>query len=76
MVMLLPRRRRRFAGVERFSRVLQMAPNRLYDRVRAAENASRGPFHVLECRHGLAEIVECGTVVSVERLRVTCVRGP
>ena len=37
-------------------------------RVRAAEHAPRGPFRVLERRHGLAEIVERGgRVVSVER---------
>jgi len=28
--------------------------------VRAAEHAPRDPFHVLERRHGLAEIVERG----------------
>ena len=33
------------------------------------EHAPRDPFRVLERCHGLAEIVECGAVVSVERLR-------
>ena len=37
--------------------------------MRATEHAPRGPFHVLERRHGLAEIVERGTGVPVERLR-------
>ena len=32
--------------------------------MRAAEHAPRGPFRLLECRHGLAEIVERGAVVS------------
>ncbi len=36
----------------------------------AAENAPRGPFCLLERRHGLAEIIERRAVVSVERLRV------
>jgi pyruvate kinase len=38
--------------------------------VRAAEHAPRGRFYLLERRHGLAEIVERGAPVSVERLRV------
>jgi hypothetical protein len=38
--------------------------------VRATEHAPRGPFSVLERRHGLAEIVERGTDVQAERLRV------
>ena len=38
-------------------------------RVRAAEHAPRGPFRVLERRHGLAEIVERGASVLVERPR-------
>ena len=36
----------------------------------AAEHAPRGPFRLLECRYGLAEIVERSTAVAVERLRV------
>ena len=36
----------------------------------AAQHAPRDPFRVLECRHGLAEIVECGVWVVVERPRV------
>ena len=36
----------------------------------ATEHASRRPFCLHERGHGLAEIVERGAVVSVERLRV------
>ena len=63
-------RRRHFAGGERGSRHLQIPLKRLCERVRAAEDASRDPFRVLACRHGFAEIVECGVVVLVERPRV------
>ena len=38
--------------------------------MRATEQAPRDPFSVLERRHCLAEIVERGVGVSVERLRV------
>jgi tetratricopeptide (TPR) repeat protein len=38
--------------------------------VRAAKYAPRSPCHVLERCHGLADIVERGAVVVVERLRV------
>ena len=38
-----------------------------YERVRATENASRDPSYLLERRHGLAEIVERGVGVVVER---------
>ena len=37
---------------------------------RAAEDAALGPLHVLERRHGLAQIVERGAVVKVEHLPV------
>ena len=47
-----------------------MALNRLYERVRAAEDAPRGRCHVLKRRHGLAKIVERGGGVVVERLHV------
>ena len=47
-----------------------MALNRLYERVRAAEDALRGPFCFLERRHGLAEIVERSAGVLIERPRV------
>ena len=40
-------------------------------RMRAAEHAPRGPCRFFERRHGLAEIVERGAGVHVERLRVT-----
>ena len=57
-------------GAEGGSRLWYVALNPLCDRVRAAEHASRGPFRVLERRHGLVEIVERGGGVVVERLRV------
>ena len=38
--------------------------------MRAAERAPSDPFHVLERRHGLVEIVDRGTGVHAERLRV------
>ncbi len=41
--------------------------------MRAAKNAPRGPFRVLERRHGIAEIVERGAGVLVER---RCVNPP
>jgi hypothetical protein len=62
-----PRRRRRFAGAERCSRVLQFFLNSRCGRVRAAEHASCDPFRVLECRQGLAAIIERGALVIAER---------
>ena len=38
--------------------------------MRATKHAPRGPFRVLERRHGLAEIVKGGAGVLVERFRV------
>ena len=38
--------------------------------MRASEHAPRGPFQLLERRHGLADIVERGDGVPVERVRV------
>ena len=46
-----------------------MIIDRSRGRVRAAENAPRGPFCLLERRHGLAEIVERGAGVLVKRPR-------
>ena len=40
------------------------------ERARAAEDAPRGPFQLLERRHGLAEILERRAPVLVERHRV------
>ena len=60
----------RFAGAERGSRVLQFVLNLRCGRVRATEDALGDPFRLLERRHGLAEIVERGAGVAVERLRV------
>ena len=65
-----PRRRRRFAGGERRSRVLQ-GPLKLHDAwMRAAKHAPRDRCHVLKRRYGLVEIAECGAFVIVERCRV------
>ena len=61
---------RRLAGAERGSRVSHFVLNYLCDRVRATKNSPRDPFRVFERRHGLAEVVERGGVVSVERRRV------
>ena len=61
-------RRRRFAGAERGSRVSQSSFNLQCGRVRASEHAPRDPFRVLERRHALAEIVECGAIVREDRL--------
>ena len=58
------------AGVERVSRVLQFALYLFCNWVRVTKHAPRGPFRVLERRHGLAEIVERGGGIEVERLRV------
>ena len=41
-------------------------------RVRAAKHASRGSCRLLERRHGVAEVVERGGLVRVERLCVHC----
>ena len=69
--MYLRTTRRCFAGAERGSRVSQFVLNPLCERVRATEDAPRGRFHVLEPRHGLAEIVERGVVVPPEHPRVS-----
>ena len=60
--------RRRLAGAERVSHV---ALNIHCERVRATLPAPRGPFNLLERVHGLAEIVERGAGVLVERPRVS-----
>jgi hypothetical protein len=41
-----------------------------HDGMRATEHAPSGPYSVLESGNGLAEIVERGAIVLVERLRV------
>ena len=64
-------RRRFFTGAERGSRFLQGPLMCSCGRVRAAEDAPRDPFRLLERRHSLAQIVERGIVVLVERLRIT-----
>ena len=62
--------RRRLAGVEHGSRRSQGSTNVSCERMRAAKHASRGPFRLLERRHALAEIGECGGGVRTERNRV------
>ncbi len=57
--------------MEHGSRISQGTLNVRYERVRAAEHPPRGPFCVLECRHGLAEFSELGAIGHVER---PCVR--
>ena len=59
-----------FAGAEHHSRIPQGTLNLCYVWVRAAEHAPRGLFQILEGRHGLAEIVERGAGVKVERPRI------
>ena len=44
--------------------------NLRYHLMRATEDAPRGPVRLLEHRHGLAEIIERGAGVVVERPRV------
>ena len=61
---------RRLAGAEQGSGVSEVFLNPRCGRVRAAKYAPRSPCHVLERCHGLADIVERGAVVVVERLRV------
>ena len=58
-----------FAGCERGSRHSQIVPNAICDRVRTSKHTPRDPFRLLERRYGLAEIVERGVVVLVERPR-------
>ena len=58
------------AGVEHESRALQIALNCRRRGVRTTEHASRGPRHVFERGHGLADIVERGDVVLAERISV------
>ena len=50
---------------ERKSRYFEAVLNIFCERVRASEHSPRGPFRILERRHGLAEIVERGTGVFV-----------
>ena len=60
-----------FAGAELFSRDSQYVLNPRFERVRASEHTLRDPFRLFERRQGLAEIVERGAVVPVERRRVS-----
>ena len=54
------------AGVEYGLRCSQVGLHLRYHWVRAAEYAPRGPFRLLERRHGFAEIVERRAVILVE----------
>ncbi len=64
-------RRRRFAGGERGSRGSYIGLHVHRDRVRGSKHASRCPFNLFERRYGLAETVERGAGVLVERCRVS-----
>ena len=55
------------AGVERGSRVLQFVLCPFCNWVRVTKHTPRGPFRVLERRHGRTKIVEGGAGVLVER---------
>jgi len=57
-----------FAAAERGSRFLQFARSPFCERVRTAKHTPRGTFGLIECRHGLAEIVERGAGLEVTRL--------
>ena len=59
-----------FAGGERGSRVSQFVIDFFCERVRTTEHAPCDRCRLLERRHGLAEIVERGAGVLVERYRV------
>ena len=54
-------------GDEPGSRLSQDGLSPPCGRVRASKHASRGPFNLFERRYGLAEIVERGVGVAVER---------
>ena len=59
-----------FVDAEHSSRLLQVMIDVFCRRVRGTEHAPPDPFRVLERRHGLADIVERGGRVPVERPRV------
>ena len=63
-------RRLRFAGGERGSHLLQVVFNTTYNRMLATKHAPGGAFRILERLHGLADIVESGAAVLVDRLRI------
>ena len=67
----LQTRRRRLAGGERGSGVSQGLIKSPFERMCAAKNTTPGPCRLLESRHSLAEIVERGGGVLVERPRVS-----
>ena len=69
MLCLLAPGAARLAGAE-LARVSQAALNIHCEGMRATKHAPRGPFNLLERRHGLAAIVERGVGVKVERMRV------
>ena len=56
--------------INRGSHGSQGSLNSRRERVCAAEHAPRGRFHILERRHALADIVECGAVGPAECVRV------
>ena len=60
-----------FTGTEHDSRVSHFVLNCNCERVSAAKDAPRDPLRVFERRHGLAKISGRGTVVRVERYRIS-----
>ena len=55
----------------RAERVARLVFLNLYKRMRATEHTPLRPFHILQRRHGLAEIVERGVGVHVKRPRAS-----
>ena len=72
MVNLASPARRRFAGAEPGSRVLQAALSLFRERMRGAEDTPRDPFRVLEHVHGLALFFARRAGVTAEPRRVSC----
>ena len=60
LLLRTPRRRLRFAGAERGSRVSQIILDPFCERVRATHHTARDPFNFLERRHAFAQIVKRG----------------
>ena len=67
-------REKRLAGAEDDSRVSQCSVNSRCERVCTTEHAPRDPFRLFERRNGLAEIVERGARVLVERDRISSIK--
>ena len=61
---------------EHFSGGSQRFPNLHCERVRVTKHAPHDPFRVLECFHGLAEIVESGARVLAHTRSQWTLRAP